>query len=249
MRGNVGTVREQQSLDGSSAIIAAAAHELKSPLTLITYLAKMLSDEQLGLTEQERLQYVQRLQVVSARTLRLVQHLTLSYRLENNHQLAFSFALEPINTREVCENALHELTPFAQEYRQELRFMGPARPQMVVANRDILYDVVVNLVDNAIRHNAPGMPVAVSPSTRNDVVRVHVHDSGVGVSQAELNKLRRSIGRQPQPLSGHAGTSGLGLYIASQLASAMGGSLGLGRARQGTTFFVDLLRSKQLSLW
>jgi signal transduction histidine kinase len=239
----------QQPLDGTSAIIAAAAHELKTPLTLISHFSQMLADEQLGLNENERAQYVRRLQLVSARTLRLVQHLTLSYRLEDNRQLAFSFELEPVNTREVCEQVLHELTPYAREYRQELRFKTATRPQLVVANRDIMYDVVVNLVDNAIRHNVSGKAVEVSALTHVDHVRVNVHDNGVGVSRHDLNKLRESLGREPQPLSGHAGTSGLGLYIANQLAAAMGGNLGLGRARHGTTFFVDFLRSKQLGLW
>jgi two-component system sensor histidine kinase KdpD len=239
----------QQPLDGSSAIIAAAAHELKTPLTLISHISQMLADEQLGLTDQDRAKYVQRLQLVSARTLRLVQHLTLSYRLEDDKQVAFAFDLEPVNTREVCEQVLHELTPYAHEYNQELQFKAAARPQLVVANRDIMYDVVVNLVDNAIRHNTPGKPVQVSALAHADHVRVNVHDSGVGVSKHDLNRLRESLGRELQPLSGHAGTSGLGLYIANQLATAMGGSLGLGRARQGTTFFANFLRSKQLSLW
>ena len=239
----------EQPLGGSSAIIAAAAHELKTPLTLITHISQMLADEQLGLTERERAQYVQRLQLVSARTLRLVQQLTLSYRLEDAGQLAFTFALEPINTREVCETALHELTPYAREYQQELRFKTNARPQLVLANRDILYDVVVNLVDNAIRHNAPGQAVEVTAATHAERVRLNVHDTGAAISQHNLHQLRENLGREPQPLTGHAGTSGLGLYIANQLTAAMGGTIGLGRARQGTTFFVDLLRSKQLGLW
>lgn len=239
----------QPPLDGSSAIIAAAAHELKTPLTLISHLSQMLADEQLGLTDQDRAKYVQRLQLVSARTLRLVQHLTLSYRLEDNRQIAFAFELEPVNAREVCEQALHELSPYAREYGQELQFKAVARPQLVVANRDIMYDVVVNLVDNAIRHNAPGQPVRVSASTQLDYVRIQVHDSGSGIRKHDLNKLRESLGREMQPLSGHAGSSGLGLYIANQLAAAMGGAIGLGRATQGTTFFADFLRSKQLSLW
>jgi len=238
----------QQPLGGPSAIIAAAAHELKTPLTLISHISQMLADDELGMTERERLRYVQRLQMVSARTLRLVQHVTLGYRLEDATQLAFAFALEPVNAREVCETVLHELTPYAREYQQELQFKTNVRPQLVLANRDILYDVVVNLVDNAIRHNTPGQVVEVAAATHRERVRLNVHDTGENISQHDLNRLRQNLGA-PQPLSGHAGTSGLGLYVVNQLTLAMGGSLGLGRARQGTTFFVDLLRSKQLSLW
>lgn len=240
---------EQQAFGGPGGIIAAAAHELKTPLTVISGIAQMLDDDSLGLTDQERLQYVQRLKMVSTRTLRLLQHLTVSYRLEQAGQLAFTFALEPVNVREVCEAALHELTPYAAAHNQKLQLVRMARAPMVVANRDILYDVLVNLVDNAIKHNEPHTAVRLAPATRGDHVRLGVHDNGIGISRSQLSHLRQNLGRGPQPLAGHAGSSGLGLYIVGQLAGAMGGTLGLARARQGTTFFVDLLRSKQLSLW
>lgn len=245
MKGYARTTRGQQTLGGQ--VVAAAAHELKTPLTLIAYIAQMLGDEQLGLTQTDREAYIERLKLVSARTLRLVQHLTLSYRLEDAQQ-PFDFALEPVNVREVCEAALHELTPYAQQYQQRLR-LDVGRPTMVVANREILYDIVINLVDNAIRHNTPGTAVAVRPAARSEHVRLHVHDNGEGISRAGLTHLRRTIGTAPQPISGLGGSSGLGLYVAGQFAGAMGGSLGLGRAPQGTTFFVDLIRSRQLSLW
>jgi two-component system phosphate regulon sensor histidine kinase PhoR len=245
MRGHKAT--QATLFAGQSAVVAAAAHELKNPLTIINYIAQILSDDTLPLTNKERLEYLERLQLVSKRSLRLVQQLTTSYRLQD--QLAFQFKLEPVNVREVCESALHELAPFAKQYGQQLQY-NSARPRVVVANRDVMYDVVVNLVDNAIKHNRAGKRVQVTSRSHGTHVRLSVHDDGAAtIQQSELNKLRAHIGREPQPFTGHAGTSGLGLYIASQLAGAMGGSLGLGRARQGTTFFVDFLRSKQLSLW
>jgi signal transduction histidine kinase len=249
MRGSAKKVGESRLFDDQPAVVAAAAHELKSPLTVITYIAQMLGDQNLGLSDAERAQYLQRLQIVSQRTLRLVQQLTVSYRMGEGSQLGFQFNLEPVNASEVCEAALHELSPYAREYNQTLQFIAGTCPHLVVANREILYDIVVNLVDNAIRHNTPGSAVAVRPHCMQQRVRLDVHDNGQAVKTRELARLRQNLGREPQPFAGHAGTSGLGLYIASQMAGAMGGSLGLGRAAQGTTFFVDLLRSRQLGLW
>lgn len=244
MKGREGSAESQVPL-GTKAVIAAA-HELKTPLTLITYIAQMLGDDQLGLTAADRAAYVQRLKLVSERTLRLVQHLTLSSRLDGAH--GFDFALEPVNIREVCEAALHELAPYADQYQQVLE-LHAGRAPVVVANREITYDIVVNLVDNAIRHNTPGTAVVVRPATRGDRVRLHVHDNGQGIDAASVAHLRQTIGTAPQPIMGLGGSSGLGLYIAGQFAGAMGGSLGFGRAPAGTTFFVDLIRSRQLSLW
>ena len=172
--------------------------------------------------------------------------MTVSYRIEG--QGAFRFALEPVNMQQVCEQALHELSPYAKEYNQQLHMVIRHRAPVVLANRDILHDIVTNLVDNGIRHNQPGSTVTLSPVTREKQVRLRVHDNGVGMSARTFNRLRSNLGQSPQPFLGHAGTSGLGLYIVQQLAGAMGGRLGLGRVSQGTIFFVDMIRSHQLRL-
>jgi signal transduction histidine kinase len=233
---------------GDIAALAAAAHELKSPLTLVQHIAKTLNDPDLDLTEQDRVQYLSRLQFTSDRMLRLVQQLAMSYRLEDDRQLAFQFPLEPLSTLEVCETAAHELQPYACAYNQKLRLKARTCAHLVVANREILHDIVVNLVDNAIRHNPPGGVVDIAAGCRGQHVRLSVHDQGGGVAKSELAGLRRTLGTQPQPLNGRSATSGLGLYIVGQFAQAMGGTLGLGRATQGSHFFVDLMRSSQLSL-
>lgn len=234
---------------GELAALAAAAHELKSPLALIQHLAHTLSDSSTPLTDAEQAVYLDRLQFTSDRMLRLVQQLATSYRLEDERQLAFAFTVEPLSMAEVCESAAHELSPFAQQYNQQLH-VQPALHcgHLVVANRDIVHDIVVNLVDNAIRHNPKGGVVNIGAECRGEHVRLSVRDQGGGVTGKEFSHLRRTLGTQPQPLQGRSATSGLGLYIAGQFAAAMGGSLGLGRTSQGSHFFVDFIRSKQLSL-
>lgn len=230
------------------AALAAAAHELKSPLTLVQHIAHTLADADLQLTSQERAHYLSRLQFTSDRMVRLVQQLAVSYRLDSDNQLAFQFPLEPLNAREICETVAHEMTPYARAYGQELRVADRHCQHLVVANRDILHDIVVNLVDNAIRHNPAGGQVDIMAGCLNAHVRLSVHDQGGGIAKTELTRLRRTLGTQPQPFSGRSATSGLGLYIAGQFAQAMGGSLGLGRPGRGTRVFVDLMRSHQLSL-
>lgn len=230
------------------AALVAAAHELKSPLSLINHSVSALVDTELKLSASEQSQYYRRIQLTTERMLRLVQQLTVSYRLGDEQQLRFAFELEPMSINEVCEQALHEMAPLAKEYGQELLLSGSQCSHLVLANRAILHDIVVNLVDNAIVHNPSGGKVEVFAKCRTDQVRLHVHDNGQGIRVEELLRLRQTVGSQPQPLSGRAGTSGLGLYIVGQFAKSMGGMLGVGRPTTGTTFFVDFLRSQQLSL-
>lgn len=230
--------REKHQAD----ILVAAAHELKAPLVLIRHLVQTLGDESLLVSERQK--QLERLAFTTDRMIRLTQHLTVNYRIDQGG----SFELEPLNVGVLCEQALHEMTPFAAAHGQELLLKNKKRGQLVLAQRDILHDIIVNLVDNAIRHSKQGDSVVVGAYGRNERVRLRVHDNGQGVSAAELTRLRTTVGSRPQPFGGRSGTSGLGLYIVSQLAQAMGGDLGVGRASTGTTFFVDLLRSRQMSL-
>lgn len=227
--------------------LVAAAHELKAPLVVIRHLTQALADKELLLSPAEQRQHIERLFFTSERMMRLVQQLTLSYRLDTDQQMQFAFAIEPINVAEVCAQALHEMAPYAREYQQDLQ-LYVKQPHVVIANRDILFDIVVNLVDNAIRHNKSGGAVRLDSRVFGDAVRLNVHDNGVGIAPSELPRLKNTIGKQAQPLSGRPGTSGLGLYIASQFAEAMGGDLGVGRRPSGATFFVNLIRSRQMSL-
>lgn len=234
-------------MPGELAPLVAAAHELKSPLTLINHLALSLRDTQHPLTAAQQAQYLARLQHTSERMLRLVQQLSLSYRLDGT-DAGFMFDLEPLSALEVCEAALHELGPYAAAHGQKLELKGYNCPHLVLAERDILHDIVTNLVDNAIRHSREGAVVQVSPQCRGMTVRLTVSDVGLTVPPRELKALPRTLGVQLQPFNSRSGTSGLGLYIAGQLARAMGGSLGVGRPEQGCAFFVDLVRSRQMSL-
>jgi signal transduction histidine kinase len=233
----------------SEGVLAAAAHELKAPLVLIKHLAQSLDDPNLVGDPKKSREYLERIQLTVNRSLRFVQHLTLSYRLDSNMGKApFEFALEPLSMNKVCADALDEMRPYAHHHGQQLRLAGLNCPHLVLANQDILHDIVVNLVDNALQHNPNGSVVEVAAECRGEHVRLAVRDEGGAVTRSEFNELRRNIGSQPQPLSGRPGTSGLGLYIIQQFATAMGGSLGLGRSAGNATFFVDLLRSKQMSL-
>ncbi len=228
--------------------MVAAAHELKAPLVLIKHLAQSLSDPS-SIDANQQWDYLQRIQMTADRSLRFVQHLTLSYRLQTDKSNApFDFVLEPLSMNKICTDALDEMMPYAKQHKQQLKLSGLHCPHLVLANADILHDIVINLIDNAIQHSPSGNVVEVMAECRGEQVRLAVHDNGGGVTASELKSLRKNIGKQPQPISGRSGTSGLGLYIVQQFAQAMGGNLGLGRSTEGTTFFVDLLRSKQLSL-
>jgi signal transduction histidine kinase len=225
--------------------LVAAAHELKTPLAIIAHLASSLEDELL-VTPAQRQASLRRIQLSAERTMRLIQGLTTSYRL-SEQQLSLALNLQPVNITQVCEEVAHEITPFAKVQGQELQLRLGQRSQLVVGDRELLHSVLFNLLDNAIRHTPPGASVSMHIRRRTEVVRVCVHDSGPGIQPSDMTQLKQRLGKQTQPIITRSSGSGLGLYIAGQLAGAMGGRVGVGTVKAGADFHVDLLHSHQLS--
>lgn len=234
-------------LNNDLAPLVAAAHELKTPLAVIGHLAAMLRDESQGLSASQQAAFLERIALSSDRMSRLVDGFTMSYRLRDERQMTL-LGLEPVNIVHAAESVLHELSPLADQLDQTLKLKVAARHPLVVANADLLSSVMMNLVDNALKHNPPGSHVDVTLTGRDKMVRSAIHDNGTELSRHDLLTLQKRMGNEVQPLSGRAQSSGLGLYIAHQMAKAMGGSLGaICHRTSGATFFVDLQSSSQLS--
>jgi signal transduction histidine kinase len=235
----------QADTDDYLQSLVAAAHELKTPLAIIAHLASALEDDVFATPEQRRVG-LQRIQLSAERTMRLVQGLTTSYRL-NERQLNLALNLQPVNLTQVCEEVAHEIMPFANVQGQKLQLSLGRRSQLVVGDSELLHNVLFNLLDNAIRHTPPETDVRLYVRRRAELVRVCVHDSGPGIQPSDMIHLKQRLGKQPQPIITRSSGSGLGLYIVQQLTSAMGGRLGVGTVKSGADFHVDLLRSAQLS--
>jgi signal transduction histidine kinase len=224
----------------------AASHELKTPLTLIAQLSSLLRDDLVDLTPTEQAQALERIQLSAQRTLRLVQGLTSSYRLMDAEQLQLS--LEPLNLAQTCEDVAQELWPLAQAQSQTIELQwGSRQQQLVVGHRDLLRSVVSNLVDNAIRHNGNGASVRLHMRRQGVMMRLCVQDDGPGFSRQEFQAIHARLGKQAQPFRAHPTSSGLGLFIAGQLAAAMGGRIGMGSLVKGADFHLELRHSTQLS--
>jgi len=225
--------------------LVAAAHELKTPLAIIAHLASALEDESFATPEQRRIG-LQRIQLSAERTMRLIQGLTTSYRLGDD-QLKLALNLQPVNVTQICEEVADEILPFAKVQGQSLELDFGQRSQLVVGDKELLHSVLFNLLDNAIRHTPPDSTVRMHIRRRTELVRICVQDNGPGIQPSDMSKLKQRLGRQPQPIVTRSSGSGLGLYIAQQLAAAMGGKLGVGTVKKGADFHVDLLHSRQLS--
>lgn len=235
IREDAGAVTVEQSLPS----IYVAAHELKAPLVLIRQLALELDAESVGKSET-----VDRLLVTIERSLRLVEQLTRTSRLDEA-----LFASEPLQAHAVCQSVIQELEPSARASGQRIVGRVSRRSGLVVGHRSLLTAVLVNLCDNALNHNQSGEKVILSARNTADSVVFAVRDFGPQISRKAFNAMQEQLGRGPLPLGERPRSSGLGLWITSKFVAAMGGELTMRRHHTaGITVSVRLPYSKQLSL-
>jgi signal transduction histidine kinase len=222
--------------------LTAAAHELKAPLALVRQLALQL--EMNGVTE-EQLRLLNKITLTSERALRLTSDLTRATRLEDA-----LFELEPLNPEQICRDIVAELGPLFTAHGRTLQLSKRTHPLLLVANRDLLRRILMNFSDNALHYSEPGTAVElqIQAFKKSGLVRIGVRDFGPALSSDVWQSLQNKLSSAPQTLHARPQSSGLGLFIASQFAEVMNGSIGAVRHRDGATFYVDLQASRQLSL-
>jgi K+-sensing histidine kinase KdpD len=226
----------------SLSSLTIAAHELKSPLSLLRQLALTLESN--DLSEIERHEIASHMKLVSERALRLTTDLTKAQRLSDS-----LFAFEPVNPQQLCEEVVHELTPLYKACGRKIVVAKRQRPLLAIANRDLLRRILLNFADNALHYSDDVSSVELSVSARQhgDMVRLGIRDYGPALS-IDTWRLLHDTALRPEQLHARPSSSGLGLAIARQFAGAMNGTIGATRHHDGATFHVDIHASRQMSL-
>ncbi len=229
------------SAGGLSSGAVVVAHELKAPLSLMRQLALSLEleDDKAGVKRVG-----DQIVATSERALRQVNDLLKVARLDDA-----LFEMEPVNPRAVCDDVVSELWQLFRFNRRELKIDYRNRRHLVVANRQLLHSVVYNFCLNAMNYGGEELPSEVMISDRkNGRIRVAVRDYGPAVPTRIWREIKDGFVNRPLEIAMRPGSSGMGLYIAAKFANYMGADFGLIRHRDGTSFYVDLQISGQLSL-
>jgi signal transduction histidine kinase len=203
----------------------------------------MLEDSNTPKDEQQRM--LRQISLTSERALRLTNDLTRSVRLSDA-----MFTLEPINPQQLCEDIVHELTPLFTAHNRNVRLAPRKKQLLLVANRDLLRRIIMNFSENALNYSENFNPVEIQIGLLNagKTVRLGVRDYGPALACDALNVLGSRLIEAPTTIYARPQSSGLGLYIASQFADVMNGRIGVTRHHDGSTFYVDLQASRQMSL-
>lgn len=225
----------EQEVDG----ILVAAHELKAPLAVLRQLA--LSFDEMD-TEGEHIR--SEMVKVSERAIKQVNDLTKIKRLKEG-----LFEMEPVSVRAVCDEVTRELNYLFEHNRRDLFVKYSNRAKLVTANQELLRSVVYNFLLNAMHYSGEGTRAELVVHDARDKIKIVVRDYGPTLPLDVWREMKRGFVKKPNSIAMRPGSSGLGLYIASRFAKYMNAKIGAVRHRDGTSFYVELPVSKQMSLW
>ena len=218
--------------------VANVSHELRTPLTSIHgYLETLL-----GGALEERDNARRFLEIVFRHTERLGRLLDDLTDLSNIELGRVALRLEPVRLDEVVDSVLAIIAPRAESGRVALAADLPAGLPPVSGDRDRLAQILINLVDNAVKYTPEGGRVTVSARPAADGrVEVAVADTGVGIPPTDLPRITERFYRVDKARSRELGGTGLGLAIVKHLMLAHAGELAIeSTPGRGTTVRVTL---------
>jgi two-component system phosphate regulon sensor histidine kinase PhoR len=204
--------------------IANVSHEIRTPLTAIHGYLETLLDGALEEPENAR----KFLEIVFRHTERLGRLTDDLTDLSNIELGRISLHLAPTSVAEVADSVLAIIAPRAGAGQVTVEAKLPADLPAVVADRDRLAQILINLVDNAVKYTPKGGRVWLEGRVREPgVVEVAVCDSGAGIPKADLPRLTERFYRVDKARSRELGGTGLGLAIVKHLVLAHGGELNI----------------------
>ena len=217
--------RERRESEKKTSFVSNVSHELKTPLTSIRLCAEMLSEGR-AKDDAAKERYLGVIAKESERLARLVDNVLDFGRLEQNRR---KYDMADVDLREVVRDAAESQRSRVEAAGMELSVEVAPEPVVRRIDRDAVSQIVVNLVDNAVKYAADGKRLDVRVDSNGAAI---VADRGPGVPRRDRERVFERFYRCDSSLAAKSSGSGLGLSIARRLAEGMGGSLVCG-AREG----------------
>jgi PAS domain S-box-containing protein len=241
---NVQKDREVEEI--KSDFISIVSHELRTPLTAIKGFLSMVLKQDFGELAEKQFHYLSRVYQSNQRMIDLVEDLLDVSYIESGK---INLSINPVAMESVLAEVVSELAGKGAANQIMIKVRRRQRLPLVLADETRLHQILLNLVDNAVKYSLPGTQVEIDFQIQGDELITTVADHGVGITKNQLDRLFTKFGRIYNPMSVQAGGTGLGLYIVKNLIETHGGRIWVtSQEGKGSKFRFTLPIAKQLPL-
>ncbi len=228
--------REHELSRLRSDFISSVSHELRTPLSQIMLFAETLNLGRVR-TDDERHAATGVIVQEGRRLMHLVENILHFSRAERQMT---RLGPEPIDLNQAVQEIIDDWMPLAAS--ADVRLATDFAPDVfAMADRDALRQMVLNLLDNAVKYGGRPQTVTVGTMARGDRVRVWIDDEGEGVPERDRERVWRSFYRLDRHANSAVAGSGIGLYVVRELARLHGGDTWIEDApRKGARVVIEL---------
>lgn len=217
--------------------LSKVSHEFRTPLTSIRMFSDTLSENRL-LNDEQRERCLAMLRQETERLRAMIDRWLDFGRMEAGN-MEYHRHPEPVGL--IVDSALKAFEPSRMRDHVEVTVDLPPDPPMVVADREMMTQALLNLLQNAQKYGGTGSPIHLSCRQENGRVALSVRDEGPGVPRKERRRIFDVFYRIDDRLNREQEGSGLGLAIVRHIAQAHGGRVRVRNHPQGGAEFTILL--------
>jgi two-component system, sensor histidine kinase ChiS len=237
-----------QSLQDSerlkSEFILLASHQLRTPATAVKGFISMLLDGFFGPVPPTQTEPLQAAFKENEAQIYIADQLLQVAKIEAGEPLV---SAEPTNLGQLITQVVEELTPSINARQQTITVHQPRTDVMYTADAARLAMAISTLVDNAHKYSPEHSTITVTLAQSATGTTIKVADQGYGIKAADQHRLFQKFSRLPNPNSGIAGGSGIGLYLAKNIVQLHGGHISVKSAEgKGSTFTIHLDPPQQI---
>lgn len=200
--------------------VADVSHELRSPLTSIKGFVEALIDNK-GKTPEAQKRF---LTIINDETDRLSQ-LVIDLLVLSKSEEVVRLKLENIELCGFIEEVLIAFHTRAEENSLKIEVISKGNPIFLNIDENYLKQIIVNLVDNALKYSPPGGNISIALEESEEMISISINDSGSGISERDLPYIWDRFYRVDKARSRETGGTGLGLAIVKQLTEKSGGQV------------------------